>query len=378
MPRKKNKQTGNGGFAPRKLPSGSWRIQYADPATGKRKSLTFPPDQYEEAKATALRLKSRALEIKSGLVLRREKTPRFCDFVDSTFIPNKTENKRRPSDDRYIFRKHLVPFFGDYQLEDINTGLVETFKAKLKKAGLADQTQANVLGLLSSVLRYAQELDLLDRLPTIKKPRFSQKDYSYLKTDADIRKFLNEAKKEQPGVYELFATAVYTGMRAGELFGLRWSNVDLKKRLITVQRSFDKPTKTGKVRHVPILDVLYPVLRNWRLKNKNELVFPNEVGNMHTPSPRVIKFTFKEILKKTKIKPMRFHDLRHTFASHWVMKNGDLFKLQKILGHADQKMVQRYAHLAPEAFNGILNIFGECPVSKTEIIKHPNMQKSGS
>jgi len=64
---------------------------------------------------------------------------------------------------------------------------------------------------------------------------------------------------------------------------------------------------------------------------------------------------------------IRFHDLRHTFASHWVLKGGDIFKLQKILGHADQQMVQRYAHLAPEAYEKDRGIFGTKPPEKASV-----------
>ena len=63
-----------------------------------------------------------------------------------------------------------------------------------------------------------------------------------------------------------------------------------------------------------------------------------------------IKKSFKAALKRAGIEDFRFHDLRHTFASHWVMRGGDLFKLQKILGHSSIEITLRYAHLAPHAF----------------------------
>jgi len=158
----------------------------------------------------------------------------------------------------------------------------------------------------------------------------------------------------------LYATAIYTGMRAGELAGLRREDIDLERRLITVQRSFDGPTKSGDVRYVPILDPLLPVLREWLLLCAGPVVFPNEAGNMHSPSA----YIFQEILHRVldaagfpkvkiggqELRYIRFHDLRHTFASHWMMNSGDLFKLQRILGHKSVTMTQRYAHLAPEAF----------------------------
>src|SRR5262249_53904958 len=90
------------------------------------------------------------------------------------------------------------------------------------------------------------------------------------------------------------------------------------------------------------------------------LVFPNGDGAMHQRSARIYQETLHRVLaagsfpkvdRNGRARPyIRFHDLRHTFASHWVMRGGDLFKLQKILGHKSIMMTQRYAHLAPDAF----------------------------
>jgi site-specific recombinase XerD len=102
------------------------------------------------------------------------------------------------------------------------------------------------------------------------------------------------------------------------------------------------------------------VLRAWLLKCPGTVVFPNQAGSMHGESAHI----FQEILHRVlddagfpklgegdhQRRYIRFHDLRHTFASHWMMNGGDLFKLQRILGHKSVTMTQRYAHLAPEAF----------------------------
>jgi integrase len=89
-------------------------------------------------------------------------------------------------------------------------------------------------------------------------------------------------------------------------------------------------------------------------------VFTNRDGKMYQPSSRIFQETLHRVLAKAgfekvsrggKLRPyIRFHDLRHTFASHWVMKGGDLFKLQKVLGHKTVQMTMRYAHLQPAAF----------------------------
>ncbi len=104
------------------------------------------------------------------------------------------------------------------------------------------------------------------------------------------------------------------------------------------------------------------MLKAWLLKTPGRLVFPNEAGNIHQQSARIFQETLHRILTNAKFPKVqhkgkerwyiRFHDLRHTFASHWMMNGGDLFRLQKILGHRSAQMTQRYAHLAPEAFAG--------------------------
>jgi integrase len=161
-------------------------------------------------------------------------------------------------------------------------------------------------------------------------------------------------------VFDLYATAIYTGMRAGELAGLHWEDVSFERRLITVQRSFDGPTKADDVRYLPILDPLLPVLRERRLRQAGRLVFTNEDGRMLQPSARVYQEVLQRVLDAAGFEkvPRRgklrhaivFHDMRHTYASHWVANGGDLFKLQKILGHKSVQMTMRYAHLVPDAF----------------------------
>lgn len=362
------------------LPSrdhGRWRIRWVD-LDGKRRSRSFPANAYQEAVAELERVKGETRAVKDGRKPQQKKVLTLKEFHEKYWRPNRTLSKRSPKDDESILRKHLLPAFGNLPLTYITTEKVEKFKGDLSEAKLKPKTISNILTLLGSILRYATELDFIFRLPKIKKPRLYQNDYQYLRTATEIRRFLNEAKKQEPGVYELFATAVYTGMRAGELLGLRWSDVDLKQRLISVKRSFDKPTKSGRLRYVPILDPLLPILKKWRLQNDNELVFPNAVGNMHTPNPRVIKFTFKEALEKAELAPIRFHDLRHSFASHWMLNGGDIFRLQKILGHADQAMVQRYAHLAPDAYQKDFGILGsKAPAGeKAEVVKIKKKAKS--
>ena len=122
--------------------------------------------------------------------------------------------------------------------------------------------------------------------PKFRKPKVAlfSRDYQWLRSDDEVRRFLAASRSEDEHVLVFYATAIYTGLRAGEIAALEWPDVDLDRRLITVQRSFDGPTKSDRVRYVPILDPLLPVLKAWRLRHPGRLVFTNQAGTMFAPS----------------------------------------------------------------------------------------------
>lgn len=144
-----------------------------------------------------------------------------------------------------------------------------------------------------------------------------------MKTKDEIQRFLIAAREESEHTFVLYALAIYTGMRLGEIAGLTKAVVDFQKRFIMVHKSFEGPTKNEGIRFIPILDPLLPVLQSWFLKRPGELVFPNEAGSMHQPAARIFQETLHRVLTaagfpKVQIKGrekwyIRFHDLRHTF-----------------------------------------------------------------
>lgn len=132
-----------------------------------------------------------------------------------------------------------------------------------------------------------------------------------------------------------------SGLRRGELFNLRHSDVDLDRALLTVR---GEGSKSGKTRHVPLNAEALTVLEGWLSQATGELVFPGRDGKRL----KDIKTAWSRLVKDAGVIDFRFHDLRHTFASNLVMAGVDLNTVRELLGHADIKMTLRYAHLAPE------------------------------
>jgi integrase len=341
-----------------------WRIRWTD-ETGKRRSEVH--DTYQDALLRLRQHQARVQEVRRGL--RSPEPPRrtFEDLA-TYWLENRSIHKRSKKDDQCIIRS-LRSFFGPTPLQDIGVEKGDAYQKWVQHNSISGKpldkkTVANHLTLLISMLRLAVDLGWIRKAPKIRKPKVPliSKDFRYLRTQEEITSFLDAARAEGDMIFTLYATAVYTGMRAGELAGLRWDDVDFVNRVITVQRSFDTPTKTESIRHVPILDPLLPVLREWRLKQPNALVFPNQRGAMLGKSARAFQEVLHRVLDRAEfpktqrngrtIRYITFHSIRHTFASHWVLHCGDLFRLQKILGHSDIRMTQRYSHLAPDAYTG--------------------------
>ena len=138
----------------------------------------------------------------------------------------------------------------------------------------------------------------------------------------------------------LLITALHTGMRRGEIFNLRWADVDLGNCTIRVPDS-----KTDEPRDIPMDETLARELSSSPTRFKRGYVFPSpKTGNQLTD----LKRQFRTVVKKAKLSDVRFHDLRHTFASHLVMNGVDLKTVATLLGHSTTRMSERYAHLSPD------------------------------
>jgi integrase len=130
--------------------------------------------------------------------------------------------------------------------------------------------------------------------------------------------------------------AMNTGLRRGELTSLEWGDVDVRGKMLTVR---DGNAKSGRTRHVSLNTEALDVLKRYRRQHSGE-------GRLFDLT-RVNK-SFAALLESASIEGLRFHDLRHSFASHLVMAGADLYVVKELLGHASIAMTERYAHLAPE------------------------------
>ena len=182
------------------------------------------------------------------------------------------------------------------------------------------------------------------RRPDDQRDRYlSEGELRRLKQALDEKTYCKGTNKINKTFYRLrliMLIAITTGMRVAEIFSLRWPDVMYSEGLMAVRSKL----KGGKMRYVPMPAELAGELRRFPAVIGEDRIFPPKAGA--TSGRQRVEGSLEDLLERAKIADFRFHDLRHTFASWYMMNGGDLYELAKILGHSNIKMTERYAKLA--------------------------------
>lgn len=325
-----------------------WRIRWID-GEGNRRSEVFIKHG-DAVKALAAR------SVEAERVKREGPAPRQDATVNEAadkWVEIRVPMKRSGSTDLSLLKNHVRPFFGEMRVREVSPTTIEAFKTSRRH--LSERTRNAALTLLRSLIGLAVDLGWAEKIPKVQKYRERLDQFKFFRTGDEVRRFLASAHEERQAVFILYLFALQTGCRAGECAGLRWSDIDFERRLIHVQKSYDGPPKSGQSRFVPILDGLIRELKMWKLESpRNELglVFANEDGKMLRRESRVFREVLARVLERAGFPKgyLSFHGLRHSFASHWAMNGGEMFRLKEIMGHATMEMTMRYSHLCPSIF----------------------------
>lgn len=292
----------------------------------------------------------------------------FKDFIDK-WLKSKQPDVRQTT--FYSYQQHcksrFIPFFGNKKLSNIKRDDVEALKAHLFEAGITAPTIAKYLTTLKIAFNAACAWGYLQSNPAkfVKKPTFKKYEPIFL-TPEQLKKMVDTAPDRHKAI---MATACFTGMRRSELLGLKWDDVDFNNQKIYVRRSLqwgsrfygnnfqflDTKTLASK-RNIDIPNFLVTLLKEHQLRqlveipeNKHNLVFPNDDGQP-LYAAGLIRYIFEPVLKMSGLPPVRFHDLRHSYASMLIGQNANIKYVQKQLGHSNVQMTLNvYSHLLPDA-----------------------------
>ncbi len=285
----------------------------------------------------------------NGVIPKEEKKVKLKELL---FLYDNYSRINKLSYGKDSFVKVIGGYFGtETYLDKISVQKIELFKQWLKdEKGYSDETVNKYRAALSKMFNLGIDNKLIKENPVKSVKAFRAKNYKvrFLTKEEEDRmyKVINTGVKvvgrdrQEKIIYpykrieDLITTALQTGMRKGEIFKLKWFNVNFEYRYIDILES-----KSGKARRVPLTDKLIKVLKS--IRKTSEYVFVNPETNEPYNN---ITISFKNLMEKANIQNFRFHDFRHTVATRLVDKGVPLPVVKELLGHSKIETTMRYVH----------------------------------
>ncbi len=316
--------------------SGQWWIRYADQYGHIHREKVGPKSLAQKA------YEKRKTQIREGMFFSEKLGQRrdmlFKDMAKLYLEDHSKVNKRSYPSDCYVMVR-LEQAFGEKALSEITVQDVERLKGRLAQE-VSVATVNRHLALLSGVFNKALAWKKTKANPVSGVKKFKENN--------ERTRYLTE--EEEPRLKAVFPEehwskveiAYNTGLRRGEQFNLRWSDVNFHSRTITI-----RIPKSGEKEHVKMNDRVIEILRGLPSRLKGEWVFPSKTGKSPLNANNFVNRVFEPALEEAKIRDFRWHDLRHTFGSRLIMAGVDLRTVQELMRHKTIKMTLRYTHLSP-------------------------------
>ena len=364
------KRRANGEGNIRKRSDGRWEGRYTagrDPETGKAIYKNVLAKTQKDCKE---KLK-RAIEENSKVDTVKAEQYTVGQWMDVWF-ENCAKIKVRPSSHktyRGYIDNHIKPNIGKVPLSKLSSldlqklykkllsgGRVERIESKNQPKGLSAKTVRNINQVISSAMDFAIDQRLIASNPTdgCALPKLEHREMKTLPAE-QLASFLREAKES--GVFELYYIELATGLRRGELLGLKWEDIDLAQGIIHVRRQITRidgkiveaPLKTkNSYRSVSIGQDAVEILKEQQRRTNSEYVFPSPTGGPISPDS-VLKMLHR-VLKRAGLPEIRFHDMRHTFATVALQNGVDIKTVSGMLGHYSAGFtLDTYAHVTTAA-----------------------------
>ncbi len=284
-------------------------------------------------------LAHRRKQVRNGEIIedRKRRNNKFAELSQDYL---RWAERQKSYKDKRLLVIQLLKRFGNIKVNELNTKILEQWQSECLKYN-KPATVNRKLSCLKHMIKKGVQWDMVSEA-TLKKVQ----NVKLLEENNTRLRFLSVEECRElvdccaDHLRPIVITALHTGMRASEIFGLRWEQVDLRHGLILLDI-----TKNGERREIPIDNTLQEMFNSMPHSIESIYVF----NDPKTGDPyKSVKRSFSTALRKADIRDFRFHDLRHTFASQLVMAGVDLASIKELLGHKTLTMTMRYAHLAPE------------------------------
>jgi integrase len=329
-----------------------------------------PPINTRVAAETAERahiVRAQAAPTVASLQHTRKEVPSFGKFA-ADFMASYARANNRPSEQTSktsILKTHLLPAFDRVPLDRIGVQDVERLKAALLER-VSRKRVNNVLNVLSKILKYAHELEVIEKVPRIKTLKVTPTKFDFFTYEELDR--LVDAAKEEPEWQAAIMVAGDAGLRMGEILALQWDDLDLKTGTMTVMRTDWRgqvgAPKGGRARKIPLTPRLVAALKAIR-HLRSKLVFCWEDGKRWTFV--TMRAGIKRQEKRAGLRVTGWHVLRHTFCSHLAMKGAPPRAIQELAGHQSITVTNRYMHMAPGELRSAIALLNRSATSGQQV-----------
>ena len=339
-----------------------WYIRYRD-TDGRRKQRASHQPTKAEARRLLVEVEARVSRDRVGMPapVAALTVAELCErFLAEHASPKIKDLARYRRTVRYALRP-VLDTIGRVAVARLDRAVLERLRDGLSRRCAANTVRSH-LRPLGAALSWGVRRGIVPHNPLagLERPRATH-SLEYLSRE-DATKLLAAAAqrardgRSADGVCRIgVALGLYAGLRRGEIFGLRWTDIDLEAGRLTVARSYALLPKSGRPRHLPLPAALVPLLREWRAhcpETTERLVCPVLRRGRWGMSAASLKgqhglqALFRAAGCPLPARP--WHALRHTYASHYVMAGGNILVLRQLLGHSSVETTQIYAHLAPD------------------------------
>ena len=275
----------------------------------------------------------------------------LSDFWEQTYSRNRLHKKASSNKkEDGLYAKWLLPGLGNIPLCQITPEHLDKLKNEMLIQKKSPRTIQYVLAIFSQVWHLAETRGIVSGIAPTKKvklPKFDNKRLRFLSQE-EARNLLSALRAKSFQLYAEALLSLSCGLRAGEIFALTWSDIDMASGSILV-----RDPKSGKNRHAFITEKVQLALQELAIgKEKTGLIFPTAKGTVQSQVSKDFEKAVNELHLNDDITDERqkvvFHTLRHTFASWLVQQGTPLYTVSELMGHSSLAMTQRYAHLAPD------------------------------
>lgn len=323
----------------------------------------------------------KAQKIETALIVREEEKKDCFKWYAVYWLERKKFEIKKSTYCNYAnaLKNQIIPVMGNIKFKELNKDILQFFIYKAQSENnIAEKTAKDCVGIIRQIIADGQEDGIIPEF-IISKRKLKYKKQELLGeskkiyTESEYKKIIEEILNNINNTKLGILLGIYTGMRIGELCALQFKDIDFQNNTInvtkTLQRIYDptndiepskiqiSTTKTeSSTRVIPITKDIATILKGMNTGNENYIL----TGTTKYTEPRTFRRKYQNFMKKIEIEPLKFHSLRHTFASMNIENGADIKTISEILGHSDiNTTLKVYTHTSEKAKQEVVDKFSK-------------------